>query len=288
MGTSFAPSPTARVIRDSSFDRTSSTSRRFCCGAKRQQMQTLLAMPMWKSNSWPSSSSATNFMDPPSKTKATWESPWACVLASLSISLALTTEVALTTVTTVMLSVNKWQAFAISTAVSTLSPVRTHIRMPIAFSVDIAAGTPSWRRSSMPLMPVRLKVCSNCRAHAAIFSGRSSMGELRATSILGFQLARNSGEIGFQATTRVLSPILAYASICCKDASAKEPSQSGPMTLSAPFVMHISSPSTSQMTLIRFLSEEKGTWATSITCFDPCGVSMVSCVAEEPSQVVRR
>mmetsp|Transcript_22672 Transcript_22672/g.45603 ORF Transcript_22672/g.45603 Transcript_22672/m.45603 type:complete len:259 (+) Transcript_22672:1059-1835(+) len=60
------------------------------------------------------------------------------------------------------------------------------------------------------------------------------------------------------------------------------------MTLSAPFVKQISWPSSSQTTLIRFRSDENGTWLRTLSVRTPSGPSIWSSTAEPPSFAVIR
>mmetsp|Transcript_89807 Transcript_89807/g.192566 ORF Transcript_89807/g.192566 Transcript_89807/m.192566 type:complete len:316 (-) Transcript_89807:591-1538(-) len=292
MGTSLAPSPTASVITELSRSLMICTSARFCCGARRQQTQDKLIKASLCSNALASSEAKTDCTRLPSRTRAV---PPAGVLF-LRLSrfcckhrTASSVDVQPTKYTISMSGLIRLQERAISTAVSVLSPVSTHMRMPMAFSMAIACGTPSWSRSSIALMPQNFKECSSSAAHTAILCSRSSTPSDLAASNLVRQSSKNLWSSSFQAITKVRSPSLAYESMHCKeDSPIAPPSQREPMTLSAPFVMQRIRPSKcSHTTVMRFRSEEKGTWQITATLMFPAGPSISSTAPELPGVGLR-
>ena len=54
---------------------------------------------------------------------------------------------------TSILSSIRWEEKPMLMAVSCLSPVNTHTFMPASFKLSMASGTPSCRRSSIPVAP---------------------------------------------------------------------------------------------------------------------------------------
>mmetsp|Transcript_117746 Transcript_117746/g.279550 ORF Transcript_117746/g.279550 Transcript_117746/m.279550 type:complete len:300 (+) Transcript_117746:1288-2187(+) len=168
-----------------------------------------------------------------------------------------------------MLGVKRRQDFAISTAVSVLSPVRTQNRIDAALMETMASGTPSCSLSSMAVIPAGSKECSTSAAISASFFSRSSDSRLASFQRLS-QSSVKLRSIFFAAITRVRRPSLEY----CVKLSPSVPSSGrehkGPMMLSAPLHMHQYSPTCFTITLMRFLSEVKGISQTFVKV-NSCG-----------------
>mmetsp|Transcript_123244 Transcript_123244/g.359852 ORF Transcript_123244/g.359852 Transcript_123244/m.359852 type:complete len:245 (+) Transcript_123244:818-1552(+) len=182
IGTSFAPSPMESVMALAFCLLTSSTSSRFCMGESRQQTQLLL----------PSARSYSAFcalwlericaMEAPSITMPRNAADVGPVwLPCDSRLIASSGEAAPTDVYSCMPSSKSLQDFAISTAVSTLSPVNTQTRMPASRSVATVSGTPSCRRSSRAVTPQKDRPTSASAETVAMRSARPSMAA-RASS----------------------------------------------------------------------------------------------------------
>mmetsp|Transcript_12296 Transcript_12296/g.15929 ORF Transcript_12296/g.15929 Transcript_12296/m.15929 type:complete len:204 (+) Transcript_12296:1499-2110(+) len=100
-------------------------------------------------------------------------------------------------------------------AVSTLSPVRTHTGILAAFNFFSVSGTPSWRRSSIPVTPNMVRSFSiklATRASSSFLLG-PTIAEASLCSLI--QFANSSSGTILSATTNVLSP--AFAKFCTCD-----------------------------------------------------------------------
>mmetsp|Transcript_59019 Transcript_59019/g.173252 ORF Transcript_59019/g.173252 Transcript_59019/m.173252 type:complete len:238 (-) Transcript_59019:383-1096(-) len=169
IGTSFAPSPMASATVEGLILRTSCTILSFCIGLSRVHAQARLAMPSEKISSQHSWSSRATVRVLPSSTRPVSCTPWislwhlskaALADATVSCSIAYTSFVDLP---------KSRQERAMFTHVSVLSPVRIHSLAPASFTVSMASGTPSWRRSSRAVTPRKVSPVSIFDSSSAIF-----------------------------------------------------------------------------------------------------------------------
>ena len=78
----------------------------------------------------------------------------------------------------------KLQARAMLIAVSTLSPVNTHNRMPASAKSEMHSGTPDCSRSSMAVAPSKLKRCSTSSATLRSFTRRCDTASVACVHFL--------------------------------------------------------------------------------------------------------
>mmetsp|Transcript_29973 Transcript_29973/g.87282 ORF Transcript_29973/g.87282 Transcript_29973/m.87282 type:complete len:204 (-) Transcript_29973:1332-1943(-) len=95
-------------------------------------------------------------------------------------------------------------------AVAILSPVRTQSLIPALFRFAIVSGTPSWRRSSMAVAPMRTSSFSMSAAALGISSSRSF--EVAAAFQVSSQSSASALDRVFMARTSVRRPSVAKIS----------------------------------------------------------------------------
>mmetsp|Transcript_144952 Transcript_144952/g.361558 ORF Transcript_144952/g.361558 Transcript_144952/m.361558 type:complete len:281 (+) Transcript_144952:992-1834(+) len=270
MGTSLAPSPIASVIAFGFCMRTSSTSSRFCIGESRQHTHELLATATSYSAVFALASDKMWPTDLPSRTMACLrgmpfnESSLLERGTSLSLVVHSRGDDVSTTLTIFMPASSNLHDLAISTAVSTLSPVSTHTRIPASRSVAIVDGTRSCNRSSRAVMPTYVRPSSMAAASRSSLALRSSMA-LFASAHRARQAEKSAGGMVLRATTSVRRPCRENSAkawvACAGSGSLSKPA----MTLSAPLVVTTALPSLrAATTLMRARSEVKPrTWVMS-------------------------
>mmetsp|Transcript_146940 Transcript_146940/g.471729 ORF Transcript_146940/g.471729 Transcript_146940/m.471729 type:complete len:248 (+) Transcript_146940:1329-2072(+) len=157
----------------------------------------------------------------------------------------------------VVASVKSWQDFAMSTAVSVLSPVRTQRRMPMALMVLMASGTPSCNRSSTAVRPTKSKPFSNFAPTSAIFSSLVSSMTFFAMVYSALHDSNSSLPIVRMPTMSVRRPCLEKAAKSAEQGTLNFSVSKPSMTLSAPLVMQNTWFLCFTMTDMRLRSEEK-------------------------------
>mmetsp|Transcript_24138 Transcript_24138/g.72508 ORF Transcript_24138/g.72508 Transcript_24138/m.72508 type:complete len:264 (+) Transcript_24138:1077-1868(+) len=200
----------------------------------------------------------------PSSTKpgSAWPSSAECASKSLvSASLALKASRAQAMV---VLGVNSAHDLAMSTAVSTLSPVNIQSLMPASLMVEIASGTPSCTRSSTAVTPMNFKPFSKRAATSATFSSLLSSIRFHAAKYSADHASYSALSMLRMPTTRVLKPCWENLLKSETQASANGFASKGSMTLSAPFVMHQMVPLCLATTDIRFRSALKASSCSKV------------------------
>mmetsp|Transcript_12492 Transcript_12492/g.34460 ORF Transcript_12492/g.34460 Transcript_12492/m.34460 type:complete len:282 (+) Transcript_12492:1130-1975(+) len=136
-----------------------------------------------------------------------------------------------------ILSVRRRQALPILRAVSSLSPVSIQIAIPAEHRCWMVSGTPSCKRSSMPVAPNNLSPGFVSISHTSLSTRiwRSSVTVALACSYLSCQSAYSAGEISLQPKQSVLNPCMANFRRCSSIFLAPRSSTCGNTELSAPF-----------------------------------------------------
>mmetsp|Transcript_101473 Transcript_101473/g.183120 ORF Transcript_101473/g.183120 Transcript_101473/m.183120 type:complete len:244 (+) Transcript_101473:947-1678(+) len=242
MATSLAPSPMARVIvlpPPRCF--TISTRDRFCLGESRQQTQaeadvasstsichspaaSSLASASLSADldmcgirdlgtavaASPSAILETRSRNAPSMTRA---SPslaleQRCACAACSMAMQSSSDLASTNLMSFWSFRRRLHDFAISIAVSVLSPVSIQICIPIAFNVAMASGTPSCSLSSRAVMPASFRECSIFAEHSVMSRSLSAEDAFLALSYSSCHSSNSARSRALWAITSVRSPRL--------------------------------------------------------------------------------
>mmetsp|Transcript_105057 Transcript_105057/g.294425 ORF Transcript_105057/g.294425 Transcript_105057/m.294425 type:complete len:268 (+) Transcript_105057:465-1268(+) len=199
----------------------------------------------------------------PSNTRPVSSEALSEVCASCSSRTACSTSTAPVAKAIVVFPEKSLQDRAMSTAVSVLSPVRTHNRMPAALTRSMVSGTPSCNLSSTAVMPTSLRPSSMRAATSAMRSSLDSSMMLRA-------VVYSASHISYSCVFTMRMPMTSVRRPCLEKCVRSRLQASGnfslrrpSMTLSAPLVMHQMALLCRTMTDMRFRSEVKAnSWRT--------------------------
>mmetsp|Transcript_41884 Transcript_41884/g.105280 ORF Transcript_41884/g.105280 Transcript_41884/m.105280 type:complete len:248 (-) Transcript_41884:451-1194(-) len=199
----------------------------------------------------------------PSRTNPVSVRPSSSLCACSSLSSASFASSACVAYAIVVVSEKSKHDFAMSTAVSVLSPVRTQSLIPMSFTVRMVSGTPSCNLSSTAVMPMNFKFVSMRAATSAILVSLVSSIMLRAAKYSAFHASNSAVSTTRMPTISVRRPcfenVLKSAEASESNGECNKPS----ITLSAPLVMHQMLPLCLTMTDIRLRSEVKAnSWST--------------------------